>query len=114
MGNKAKLLKEKFDTGNYLCLHKVYFEQEDADKWILILSPTFEYDEDEYRLVNTKDKDIIEAILEQPDVAIEMEMWFRDDEDSLPYQDWGRLVIPFIEHYGEHINYRLKREKQAV
>lgn len=90
-------LKEKYATGNYICIYK---NNEYMKQWEVNIKPMWN-GVGEYRLIHKKHKDILNAWLKDNNVKIK---WFNEKT-----QKWWSFTGNFIEDYKEYIDSNTKK-----
>lgn len=103
-------IKEKYESGNYLCLVKnirTNWNMIKFTNWALIKNPVFSKEDNfNYKLIHKRHQDILEAYLEDSSIEIEL----------LDYANWvllnKRTHTSFIEDYCELDNYRIKPKEE--
>lgn len=107
--NKICNLKNKFETGNYICLCNLWLG---VNKWIIADFPTFEErnsfktDIIGYKLIHKKHTDILDAYLKDDNVEIEYET---NNGFGFTY-----LEEDFLETYNEINQYRIKKPESHI
>lgn len=97
-------LKEKYESGKYICIYKEYIHLEDKHNycWHIKENPLFT-NIGEYKLIHKKHKEILDAYLADNSVEIEFSYG-----DAIVWD----IQEDFISRYNEKKHYRLKLKPQ--
>lgn len=109
-------MKEKFKTGDYICLTIPKFAGKNLDYWMVSEYPNFR-DDFTYKLIHKKHKDILYEFLEDDSVEIEVLHNPKKFGDDNCYLTNSGLLLSFIDGYSEDREYRLKltnEDKQEI